>query len=251
MISLGNYWGKKYNDLYLFFKKYVPLKIKENISLKNWSECGEFLNDPEMYLQPGFIPSKNDVIYDIGSQFADYAIYWAIKYHARVYAFEGLSDNYIKAVKNIESNFSNMNNRPIFNDIKMFNLFVGNDSRISYEVKGNMAAVGLRTMGQSQSVALDSFVIDSGILLPDIIKIDVEGYEYQVLQGAMNLINTHRPKIILEVHSKDLLFECHKFLTGLGYKIAAQGRVIYNNRIPGRVNCWMDRVQNLFYLPKD
>ena len=32
----------------------------------------------------------------------------------------------------------------------------------------------------------------------DVVKIDVEGYEYEVLQGIKQTLNTHRPKIFIE-----------------------------------------------------
>ena len=40
--------------------------------------------------------------------------------------------------------------------------------------------------------------IDSFQLKPEFIKIDVEGFEYQVLLGARNTINAHRPILLIE-----------------------------------------------------
>ena len=40
----------------------------------------EAIEDPRMYLKEGFIPSKNDVILDIGAQYGDYAMIWSKKY---------------------------------------------------------------------------------------------------------------------------------------------------------------------------
>ncbi len=50
------------------------------------------------------------------------------------------------------------------------------------------------------SVTLDRFVEDSAII-PDVIKIDVEGAELLVLQGAESLLARHHPSLILGVHS--------------------------------------------------
>ncbi|MFT5206905.1 MAG: FkbM family methyltransferase [Candidatus Omnitrophota bacterium] len=41
-------------------------------------------------------------------------------------------------------------------------------------------------------------------LVPNIIKIDVEGYEYEVLLGAKVVINQHKPLIFLELHLNEL-----------------------------------------------
>jgi FkbM family methyltransferase len=50
-----------------------------------------------------------------------------------------------------------------------------------------------------QIVALDDEVQTRG-LVPDLLKIDVEGYEYEVLAGARRLLREHKPAICLEIH---------------------------------------------------
>jgi FkbM family methyltransferase len=46
---------------------------------------------------------------------------------------------------------------------------------------------------------LDSFVRSSGVI-PDVVKIDVEGAELLVLEGAKRLLAVHRPVLIIGVH---------------------------------------------------
>lgn len=242
MIKLGDKWGSRY-DFFDILRHYVALKIKDGITLKNWYECGEFIRDPKMYLVNGFIPSRTSVIYDIGAQYADYAIYWAIKYGCRIYAFEGLPWNYVKAVNNAVCNLGLMNHWDIFSDIHIYNVMVGNGAAIGYNSNGGMAFFDSNPRNLTQSVALDSFAFDSGILLPDIIKIDVEGFEYQVLLGSLKLIKTKMPRIIVETHSLELRSKVHDLLTSLGYELRHIGRTVQGKQ------AWMDQITNLFYSP--
>jgi FkbM family methyltransferase len=55
--------------------------------------------------------------------------------------------------------------------------------------------------------SLDAILQDAKLPPADFIKIDVEGYEWEVLQGAKKTIAVHRPVLFLEVHP--LLIERH------------------------------------------
>lgn len=64
-------------------------------------------------------------------------------------------------------------------------------------------------------VALDDFSLDAPP--PDAIKCDVEGAEVEVLLGASNLLRTHRPWILCEMHSGSNDRASRDFLLKLGY----------------------------------
>lgn len=48
---------------------------------------------------------------------------------------------------------------------------------------------------------LDSLVVDYGV--PDFIKVDTEGHEVQVVEGALGLIAEHHPRWLIEVHHEE------------------------------------------------
>ena len=55
----------------------------------------------------------------------------------------------------------------------------------------------------TETITLDDF-FSAQETVPDIIKIDVEGAEMEVLQGAATLIKNHRPVLFLELHPKEI-----------------------------------------------
>jgi FkbM family methyltransferase len=68
-------------------------------------------------------------------------------------------------------------------------------------------------------VRLDSLVLGRGLPWPDVLKIDVEGAELEVLDGAAQLLARKPPKIFLEAHSARLAEQCAERLGRCGYRI--------------------------------
>jgi FkbM family methyltransferase len=69
---------------------------------------------------------------------------------------------------------------------------------------------------------------------PSVIKIDVEGAEYDVLIGAMNTLKQHKPNILLATHDCHLpgvKDKCVNLLKELGYELQHTGN--YNKQLPG------------------
>lgn len=67
----------------------------------------------------------------------------------------------------------------------------------TYAVGGDESAGA--PIGEIDAVSLDDDVAAVGAV-PEILKIDVEGYEYEVLVGARRLLARHKPTVCLELH---------------------------------------------------
>lgn len=67
------------------------------------------------------------------------------------------------------------------------------------------------------TVTVDDVVRLTGIV-PDVMKIDVEGAEARVLRGASATLAAARPTLILAVHSETARRECTTILAALGYQ---------------------------------
>ena len=71
-----------------------------------------------------------------------------------------------------------------------------------------------------QTETLDHLKELGAISRADVIKIDVEGAEAMVLKGGTALLRSDRPRLFLEIHSRELARECNDLLANLGYSIS-------------------------------
>ncbi|HEX9562928.1 MAG TPA: FkbM family methyltransferase [Gemmatimonadaceae bacterium] len=67
--------------------------------------------------------------------------------------------------------------------------------------------------------AIDEMVASGEVPVPQFIKVDVEGAELLVLQGADSILRKHHPAIILSTHGDDLERESRERLSRLGYGV--------------------------------
>jgi FkbM family methyltransferase len=70
-------------------------------------------------------------------------------------------------------------------------------------------------------VSLDELVLHGKLPMPDYLKIDVEGAELAVLNGARQLLTTGRPTIFLATHGAEVHADCVAMLQSLEYECSA------------------------------
>ena len=69
-----------------------------------------------------------------------------------------------------------------------------------------------------EMVSLDDLYLRHQLQSMDLMKIDVEGYEYEVLEGSLNLIKKYRPIIYLEFDSTRKRLEILNLFEEISYK---------------------------------
>ena len=213
---IKNYIYNNYNTLNFYLKhlRQIFKLINKGIKVVNYYFCREVLIDNIYFKYNDFLPSGKGMIIDIGSQYGDYAIACNKLYNCEyVLAFEPLEDNYKIALKNkkiSKANFDILNyaiSDSYFYAKKVFNMFVKDDSI---------------TINDTMTITLDSFIkaleLISSVNI-DIIKIDVEGFEMNVLRASEYTIKKYKPKIIIETHTSILYKEVLDFLSNIGYKL--------------------------------
>ena len=67
------------------------------------------------------------------------------------------------------------------------------------------------------AIRLDDVVFGEGRPAPHLIKMDVEGAEWEVLQGARRLLSEAKPKLLCEVHDRGQMGQIRGYLEKLGY----------------------------------
>ncbi len=70
-----------------------------------------------------------------------------------------------------------------------------------------------------RTARLDSIIDELGV--PDAMKIDVEGADMWVLEGATRLLTDHRPLIFMELHTPEIAIEYREFMKRFGYTHSA------------------------------
>jgi FkbM family methyltransferase len=83
--------------------------------------------------------------------------------------------------------------------------------RLPFTQRGN-SFVGSVALGEAaagldvRALTLDEAVYEQGFAPPDVLKIDVEGYEYPVLAGARRVLAAHQPAVVFEISAGTLRY---------------------------------------------
>lgn len=159
--------------------------------------------------------SPDIVVYDIGANVGIYTVLACriVGVNGRVFAFEPASMNLSYLNSNIQANgFSNCEVIPmaVSNTDGTVQFELGRDSCV-----GKISNHGLLRV---PSISLDSFTAN-GKPLPNLMKIDVEGAEYEVLTGARKAISMAKPVIFLATHGQKVHTNCCDLLRDFGYQL--------------------------------
>jgi len=179
------------------------------ISLHYYGEYTQY----EINLLNNFI-HRSSIIYDIGANIGFHSLGLA-EQSKHLYAFEPNNKNY----KLLKLNTGHINNISTYNvgcSDKNGTAFIQD-----FEPGDNFNNGELMLADSGQPcdiVKLDDFAKENNIPDPQVIKIDVEGHEYEVLLGMDTMIRNNLPVIFYE-HQTGKLPEIHDYLTGLGYTI--------------------------------
>ena len=146
----------------------------------------------------------------------------------KVIAFEPISRAFTKLKRNMELN--NFNNLTI-EKIALSNENKDNQSvefRVSWPLKGKKHKTKDVVEDIINFVTLDEYIKKNSIIKIDMIKLDVDGYEFKVIEGAIETLKLHKPIIIMELGPfnlekvSDNITDLVSLLQNIGYKFYSE-----------------------------
>lgn len=223
---------------YKFKLDYSP-KLQQKIIFFTPTKKASFRAHSYLYKEPETIKwidqfgSKKKIFFDVGANVGVYSLYYAKLFQnkvANVYSFEPQSQNLILLNENIKLNILNKKIVVISNTLYLNNtitkfttldLFWPGISRGTIR-KNNYSSFKLfkkgskiETLGLSFTI---DFLVENRILpTPNLIKVDVDGNEKEIIQGAMKTLKkTECQTILIEINSN--LNFIKNTLSSLGFK---------------------------------
>jgi FkbM family methyltransferase len=195
------------------------------------------LNNSIQLIDP-YMKGKTDcVVLDIGANFGYLSLVWAntvAKNKGKVIAFEPNKHVYTSLNKSISRNkiehIITLENKAVGNENKSIKLFIDNATSNTLPTE-NDVAYELVDM-----VSIDEYIISSKINSCNLVKIDVDGIEYQILQGCINLIELYKPIFIVETNNDDKIIS---FFNSKNYQILDMNLKPYkmSSEIPINIFC--------------
>jgi FkbM family methyltransferase len=232
--------------LYLFvFSLYITATLKRN------RKEGDFLHFLSL------LPDGSTVL-DLGANIGVMSVHMARKLpKSEIMAFEPVPDN----LENLHRLLRHYNVK----NVKVYPMALGNAKGYASIILPEHSSVKFQGLSHIEGVEgtegdtgkryqvpmerLDDFeeFFAAGRRISGI-KIDVENYEFEVLSGAVKLLERHRPLIYAELWENQNRTRCMELLTGIGYRIF----VLQNGELV-TFEAGTHQTQNFFFrfLPAD
>lgn len=178
-------------------------------------------------------PGSSAIVLDVGSNFGFLSLVWAqtLASSGKVYSFEPNEQVFNCLNKSIKLNS--------FTNILTENMAVGSKSgETDIFINGISSNIhATKSSGYIKTVpikSIDDYYMQTSPESCDLIKIDVDGYEYEVLQGAKHTLTKFEPLVIIETNGDQRIMD---FMNLLNYKIYDSNLKTDFTGIPENIFC--------------
>jgi len=213
------------HDIHLFEN---GMQIISGNDLEKWRAETLFTKEPETIAWLNSFSEKSTHFFDVGANIGIYSLYAAyINKKLNVYSFEPVLNNFNTLYKNKLLN--KLNNLTPFHlalssTSKLETIYIS-DTRVGNS--GAQISAPINELGESftslaheivLSLNIDKMIAEYGFPVPDFVKIDVDGHEIDILEGAKTtLANPLVKSILIEINGQDNLVNIDMILTKSGF----------------------------------
>jgi len=193
-----------------------PLRGRKWIAGASTNSC--WLGVYEMEKQNAFcsLIRPGDVVYDLGANVGFYSLLGSVLVgpRGRVFSFEPLPRNLELLGKHIRGN-------NITNCVIVASAVSDREGTAHFEAQCDPHTTKLSATGNItvKLTSLDDLLASGEILPPNVIKCDIEGTEFDALNGARDTLERYHPKILLATHGGAVHKLCCDFLIAIGYSV--------------------------------
>jgi FkbM family methyltransferase len=167
-------------------------------------------SEPEQLAAAERLVAKDEICFDIGANVGLYTLLFSRRCR-QVFAFEPVARNLSYLREHVEINRAeNVTIVPV--------AVTDRDGTVAFQEGENWATGKVTESGERtvESVTCDRFAAAHGVM-PDLMKIDVEGAEGAVLRGAWKVVAERKPVLLLSTHGESARAECLAFARAAGY----------------------------------
>lgn len=203
-----------WNDLLLFL--HIDDWIQENLYFLGEYEKAE-LTSIEQFL------NHDSIFIDIGANIGLYTLYASkiINENGLIVSFEPFSENYKSLAKNISLNG--------VSNVSLEKMAIGEKDgviKLYYDENeknlGMVSTISIEKGAQEEVklISLDSYLKNKSFTKIDLIKIDIESFEYSALLGMKSTLIRYHPTLLIEILNTDKSVtksNCDQLLTDMGY----------------------------------
>ena len=207
-------------DILKFLGQPIMLRIKDGpLKGKKWIAASgiRFIKGTyELYKTNAYLEylHEGDVVYDVGAHVGYYTALAStiVGKRGAVFSFEPRPVNYRYLKRHVRAND--------LSNVRIFEAAVGSTAGIvSFDNETGTGTGRVRSGGKItvNMVCLDELFAKGEIPLPNFLKVDVEGGEVDVLEGARTVIAQARPAMLLATHGSREHAFVEKFLDDHDY----------------------------------
>ena len=232
LLNLTRDWIIPEAPIIIFETKY-PFRLTANLANPEHQYLYFYGTHDERYVVTKLLKiiKPGDICWDIGANIGFYTCLLAsqVEDAGTVVAFEPAARTFDYIHKNVSLNqFSNVTvvNKGLGDKVEQRHLYYSEAAL----AEGTASLKYDEGRTASERVTLDTIDNLIGELpIPNFIKIDVEGYQLEVLRGGEHCLKTHAPLLMAELKdvgetNRDNFREIEKYIMGLGYSLYEIGK---------------------------